>query len=144
MWRKIISNRDPRDTIYSELKKEFSPYFGKANSFGKNVAERHPKFLFGFMVTLMIVSIALSFPAFRHHGPVPQPIAVHKHFSPIQDGFTQIMVTASEIRQTLNLKRLVDSITAKKQLNQADSTLLDSALSQLQRMHNRQTKGARP
>jgi len=144
MWRKITSNRDPRDTIYSELKKEFSPYVGKANSFGRNIAARYPKLLFGFMVALMAVSLVLSFTVLRHRVPARTPVQAQKQSGPIQDGFAQIMVTAGEIRQTLSLKHLVDSITAKKQLNQADSILLDSALSQLQRLHNRQTKFVRP
>ena len=140
MWRKIHSNRDPRDTIYSELKKEFSPYFGKANSAGKNLLGRYPKFFFGCMVTLMAVSLALSFTVFRHHEPVKAQMPTKTQSSPIQDGFTQIMVTAGEIKQTIKLKQLVDSITAKKQLTQADSTSLDSALNQLQRIHNHQNK----
>jgi hypothetical protein len=144
MWRKITSNRDPRDTIYSELKKEFSPYVGKANSFGRTVAERHPKFLFGAMVILIVVSMALSFTVFRHHEPVPHPVLVKKQPSPIQDGFTQILATAGQIKATLKLKNLVDSITAKKQLNLADSIMLDSALSQLQCLHQLPAKRGQP
>jgi hypothetical protein len=144
MWRKITSNRDPRDTIYSELKKEFSPYVGKANDYGRHIAERFPNFLFGIMVALIVLSTALSFTVFRHHHPVRQPAPVTKAQSPIQDGFSQIMETAGKIRQTLRLKNLVDSITAKKQLTSADSTLLDSALDQLQRLHSSQIKRGQP
>jgi hypothetical protein len=92
------------------------------------------------MVTLMLVSLVLSFTIFRHHEPVHPHVSVKKQSNPIQDGFTQIMETAGEIRQTLKLKHMVDSITAKKQLTEADSTALDSALSQLQRIHNHQNK----
>jgi hypothetical protein len=135
MWRKIHSNRDPRDTIYSELKKEFSSYFGKATSMGKSVLDLYPKFFFGGMVLAMLVSIVLCFTVFRH----PEQVTPHPHkqeVSPVQDGFTQIMKATGKIRETLRLKHLVDSISAKKQLSGADSTLLDSGLSQLQRIHN--------
>jgi hypothetical protein len=27
MWKRIHSNRDPRDTLYSEIRKEFGTYF---------------------------------------------------------------------------------------------------------------------
>lgn len=140
MWRKIHSNRDPRDTIYSELKKEFSPYFGKANSAGKNLLGHYPKFFFGCMVTLMLASLVLSFTVFRQHEPVHPHISVKKQSNPIQDGFTQIMETAGEIRKTLKLKHLVDSISTKNHLTPADSTSLDSALTQLQRIHNHQNQ----
>ena len=140
MWRKIHSNRDPRDTIYGELKNEFSPWFGKANSAVKDLLKRYPKFFFGCMVALMVISLALSFTVFRHHGPLHPLPSVQKQSSPLQDGFTQIMETAGKIRQTLKLKHLVDSISAKKQLTQADSISLDSALSQLQRIHIHQNK----
>jgi len=140
MWKKITSNRDPRDTIYSELKKEFSPYFGKANSAGKTLLGRYPKFFFWCMVTLMAVSLALSFTVYRHPRPVPPKTTVQRPSSSIEDGFTQIMATAGAIKQTLKLKHLVDSLTAKKQLTQADSIALDSALSRLQQMHNHQNQ----
>jgi hypothetical protein len=144
MWQKITSSRDPRDTIYSELKKEFSPYVGKANSFGRTIAGRYPKFLFGSMVSLIVVSMALSFTVFRHYEPARPPMLVKKQPSPIQDGFTQILATAGEIKATLKLKNLVDSITAKSQLSLADSIVLDSALSQLQRLHSIPIKKGQP
>ena len=37
MCKRLHSNRDPRDTVYSELKKEFSPYFGKADKVQGNL-----------------------------------------------------------------------------------------------------------
>jgi hypothetical protein len=135
MWRKIHSNRDPRDTVYKELRKEFSPYFVKADSMGKSVLERYPKFFFGGMILVMLVSMVLSFTVFRHHEPVHQPIK-KQQINPVQDGFGQIMQVTGKIRETLRLKHLVDSISAKKQLSPADSTALDSALNQLQRIKN--------
>ena len=46
------------------------------------------------------------------------------------------MQVTGKIRETLRLKHLVDSISAKKQLSPADSTALDSALNELQRIKN--------
>jgi hypothetical protein len=133
MWRKIHSNRDPRDTVYSELKKEFNPYFGKVDNLGKTVLNRYPKFFFGAMVLVMLVSMVLSFTVFRHQKPV-HPDTQKQQINPVQDGFGQIMQVTGKIRETLRLKHLVDSISAKKQLSPADSTALDSALNQLQRI----------
>ena len=133
MWKRIHSNRDPRDTLYSEIKKEFRPYFEKAGEGGRNVLARHPRFFFGGMVLALLVSMILAFTLSRHPEPVRRPVT-KQQVSPVQDGFSQILQTANRIRETLRLKRLVDSITAKKQLSAADSTVLDSALNQLQRI----------
>jgi hypothetical protein len=135
MWKKIHSNRDPRDTIYSELQKEFSMYFEKAHAAGKSVLTRYPKFFFGGMVAVMLVSMALSFTLFRHPGAIKTSRSPQK-VSPVQDGFSQILQATGKIRETLRLKHLVDSISAKKGLSGADSILLDSALNQLQRIHS--------
>jgi hypothetical protein len=135
MWKKIHSNRDPRDTLYSELQKEFSVYFGRAGHLGKSFLGRYPRFFFGGMVLLILVSMVLSFTLFRH--PVPAPVeAQKKTINPVQDGFSQIMRATGKIRETLRLKHFVDSISAKKQLSSSDSTMLDSALNQLQRIHS--------
>jgi len=134
MWRRIHSNRDPRDTLYRELRKEFNRYFGKAGSLCSSVLGRHPKFFFWGMVLLMLVSAVLSFTLFRRAGPV-QHTAVQQKINPVQDGFSQILQTAGKIRETLKLKHLVDSISAKKQLTGTDSTLLDSALDRLQQVN---------
>jgi len=135
MWKKIHSNRDPRDTIYSELKKEFSTYFGKANSMCRFVLGRYPKFFFGGMILAMLVSMVLSFTLF-HHPETAHPRAGLQKVNPVQDGFSQILQATDKIRETLRLKHLVDSISTKKQLSGTDSTLLDSALNRLQRIHS--------
>ena len=138
MWKKIHSNRDPRDTVYSELKKEFSVYFGKANSAGTSVLKRYPKFFFGGMVSVMLVSMVLSLTIFRHRE-IPHKSVVQQKVNPVQEGFSEILQATGKIRETLRLKHLVDSISAKKTLSPADSILLDSALNELQRIHS-QTK----
>ena len=135
MWRKIHSKRDPSDTLYSELRKEFGGRFKKLNTLAGKAADSYPRFLFGCMVVLMAVSLILSFTLFRHpepEKPSPQKVRV----SPVEDGFGQIMQATGKIRETIRLKHLVDSITSKKQLSAADTTALDSALSRLQQIHH--------
>ncbi|PAW95445.1 hypothetical protein CKK33_18845 [Mucilaginibacter sp. MD40] len=133
MWKRIHSNRDPRDTLYSEIQKEFSSYFTVAGNAFKNLASAYPKFLFGCMIFLMALSIVLSFTIFRHPDK-KQPAEVKK-VSPVEDGFSQILQAAGNIRATMQLKQMVDSLTAKKQLSGRDSILLDSALSRLAKIH---------
>jgi len=140
MWRRIISNRDPRDTIFTEIRKEFNPYFGKAGQFSNSVISRYPKLLFGTMIAMLVMSLGLRLTVFRHPRVVKTAVSAHRNASPIQDGFSQIMLTAGQIRQTLALKHLVDSITAKKFLSRQDSVMLDTALSRLQQIHDHREK----
>lgn len=133
MWKRIHSNRDPRDTLYSEIHKEFNGYFNKAGAGCKRLGTAYPKFFFGSMVVLMSISLVLSFTVFRH--PEPKKITVTRQVNPVADGFDQILLATGNIRETIKLKKLVDSLTAKKQLSAADSTLLDSALDRLSKIH---------
>jgi hypothetical protein len=129
MWKRIHSNRDPRNTLYSEISKEFGTYFTIAGDAVRRLASAYPKFLFGCMVFLMALSIVLSFTIFRH--PAKNTAAISKRLSPVDDGFNQIMKATGNIRASLQLKQLVDSLTAKQELSARDSIMLDSALNRL-------------
>jgi hypothetical protein len=134
MWRKIRSNRDPRDTLYSELQKEFKPWFTKARRCFSAALSDYPRFFFSGMVILLLVSMVLSFTVFRY----PENIAIvpeKKHPNVVEDGFSRIMQAAGQLKETLKLKTIVDSLAARKNLTQADSLMLDSALSRLQQIH---------
>ncbi|MGY4539965.1 hypothetical protein ACVW0P_004406 [Mucilaginibacter sp. UYNi724] len=135
MWRKIHSNRDPRDTLFSEIKKEFQPYFTKAAGRFRLAATNYPRLFFGGMIVALLISIALSFTVFRQSEKVVA-VMVKPHGNPATDGFEQIMQATGKLRETIRLKRLVDSLTAKKQLSNADTLLLDSALDRLQQIHH--------
>ncbi len=134
MWKRIHSNRDPRDTLYSEIHKEFSSYFAIAGNAAKRLASAYPKFLLGCMIFLMALSFVLSFTVFRK--PEKANITVVKKVNPVEDGFSQILLATGNIRETMKLKKLVDSLTAKRQLSAEDSTLLDSALNRLSKIHH--------
>lgn len=134
MWRKIHSNRDPRDTLYSEVRKEFGTYFSVAGNFSKRLLNAHPKIILGLMIALMVASAALSFTVFRH----PEPKAMHaeKPVNPVGDGFSKILQTAAKIKEGLRLKKLIDSLSARNQLSSADSVLLENALDSLQQIQH--------
>ena len=132
MWKKIHSNRDPRDTLYREMRKEFATYFNSAGDTFRRIATAYPRFLFGSMILLLLVSFVLSFTVFHHPDESATPTI--KKVSPIEDGFNQIMKTTGNIRETIRLKKLVDSLTAKKNLTAGDSVLLGSALDRLSQM----------
>lgn len=133
MWKRIPFNRDPKDTLYSELRKEFDKYFVTAGSIGKRLAGTYPRFFFGCMVILIVLSLVLSFTLFRHPGQ--KQISVVEKVNPVRDGFKRIIQATGKIRETIALKKLVDSLTVKRELSQEDSALLDSALDDLSKIH---------
>src|ERR1700722_1900439 len=127
MFRKIRSNRDPRDTVLSELKREFSPYIGKACSLLKNAASRHSTFIFWIMVVNIALSAILSFTVFRHResaATVKKPVKI---LSPVSSGIDGIMETSRALSEMLRLKKAIDSLSGKKQLSAQDSARLEQA-----------------
>lgn len=130
MWKRIHSNRDPRDTLYSEIRREFGTYFILAGNSGMRLLNKYPKFFYATMIVFLLASATLSFTLFRNRE---KPVAtVTKKVNPVQDGFSQILAATRRIRETLDLKKVVDSLSRKKQLNARDSVTLDSALDRLQ------------
>ena len=134
MFKKIHSDRDPRDTVISEVKKEFRPYFNKAGRGLKGAAERYPKFLFWMMVINITMSAILCFTVFRHReqSKNAQPLKVA---APITDGFDRIISAGAALRETIRLKKQVDSLSKKSGLTQADSAALLKDLDSLQHIH---------
>jgi len=133
MFKKIHSNRDPRDTLYSELKKEFSVYLDKGNAGFKSLVSGYPRFVFGLMIALLVASIILAV-ALRHNMWPKNRIAAAPNNRPlsINDGFDNIIAAGAALKQTIRLKRQVDSLTAKKTLTKTDSLILMRDLDSLQ------------
>ena len=133
MFRKLHSNRDPRDTLLSEINKEFRPYVRKAGPGLKSIINNHPRFLFTMMVINIVLSAVLSFTVFRHQAPPPK--VVKPQANPVSTGFDQIMRTGEKLKRSIALKRQIDSLTAKKQLSAADSLALEKALDTIQKLN---------
>jgi hypothetical protein len=133
MLKKIHSNRDPRDTLYSEVVKEFSAYFTIAGNSFKRCLGSYPKFFYGLMIVLLITSLLLSFTVFRQPEKVT-PVQ-KKAINPVGEGFDRILRASEQLRETITLKRLVDSISSKKLLTGKDSIALDSALDRLREIN---------
>jgi hypothetical protein len=133
MFRKIHSNRDPGHTLFSELAKELNPYFLGAGQWLRGFAGRYPQILFAVMVLAILVSLALSFTVLRAREPGPGNPAKGMLY-PVGAGFSQILQAGSELRETLALKRQVDSIAGKKTLSAHDSLVLEKALDRLRQI----------
>lgn len=131
MFRKIHSNRDPRDTLFRELKKEFSAYTDKGNRLSQQLAAKYPRFLFGLMTALLLVSAVLA--VWLHPGMVPpEKTNPRSQSTVLNGGFERILAAGAALGQTIRLRRQVDSITAKKVLTKSDSITLVRDLDSLQ------------
>jgi hypothetical protein len=135
MWRKIHSNRDPKDTLYSEIYREFGTYFNAAGQVFKQVVDAHPKIFLGLMIFLMVSSAVLSFTVFRHPDTTTT-VRVEKMVNPVGDGFSTIRQTANKIKEGMRLKKVVDSLSSREKLSSADSTALENALDSLQQLQH--------
>lgn len=135
MFRKIRSNRDPRDTVFTELKKELRPYVGKLNRGAKQTAVRYPKVLFWFMVINLVLSAALSFTVFRHRRTTAATRKPVKVLAPVTGGFDRILQAGEAISEMMRLRKQIDSLSAKKKLAPADSVFLDSALTRFNQLN---------
>ena len=131
MFRKIHSNRDPRDTLYSELKKEFSVYADKSSRFSQQLAGKYPRFLFGLMSALLLLSAVLAVWLHPKNVPPEKPKA-RPQTEVLTSGFDHILSAGAALNTTIHLRRQVDSITAKKVLTKADSITLVRDLDSLQ------------
>lgn len=133
MFKRIHSNRDPRDTLYSELKKEFSVYVDKGNGAFKRLACAYPRFIFGLMIALLVASLILAIALHRNMLPEDQVTKTQKARPvPVGEGFDNIMAAGAALKQTIRLRRQVDSITAKRTLSKPDSITLLRDLDSLQ------------
>jgi hypothetical protein len=131
MFKRITSTRDPRDTLYSELKKEFSVYADKGSRFSQALAAKYPRSLFGLMTALLLTSAVLA--VWLHLKMVPPEKVKQKPQSEmLNSSFDHILAAGAALKATIHLRRQVDSITAKKVLNLADSITLARDLDSLQ------------
>ncbi|WP_214070040.1 hypothetical protein [Mucilaginibacter sp. dw_454] len=134
MFRKIHSNRDPKATLYSELKREFSPYFESAGAKTQLALQKNPKPFFWGMLALLLLSAVLSFTIFRKPATPQRKVGVVKPVSRkkvLDDGFERILATGAALKRTLQIKSEVTGLLAKGKLNHADSLALEGALDSL-------------
>jgi hypothetical protein len=134
MFRKIHSNRNPQNTLLSELRTQFSPQIERCSKKITQKMKNHPKLIFRTMIICMFLSAGLSFTFFRNKDQVVKKPKVNV----ITDGFEQITTTANAIQQTISLKQQIDSLSAKRALTNQDSATLERDLDQLRQLQQKQ------
>lgn len=150
MFKKIRSNRDPKHTIFSELKNEFGAYFRIEVIRFKILLRKYPKQAFAIMVILMSLSILLSFILVTDKAPstIVPPLSITKktpsnvrngtydEHSQIDQSFNTILQLGANLKATYSIKKEIDSIMAKPSLTKIDSIALEKALDKLQHINN--------
>ena len=135
MFRKIHSNRDPKATLYSEIKREFGPYLQKANDKTFQTIQAYPKPTFWGMLLLLLVSAVLSFTIFRKPPAVERKDKVATNAPArkpaMDDGFERILSTGAALKRTLQLRNKIEVLISKGKLDHADSLELENTLDSL-------------
>lgn len=128
MFRKIHSNRDPTDTLFSALGKEFDVYLSAAKARVQAFLMAYPKPVFGFMVICILVSAMLTLTVFRSVKPKKTAPVRTVAVSSAGQGFSQILSTADALRESLQIRQEISALIAKDSLTAADSLRLEKAL----------------
>lgn len=131
MFKKIISNRDPEKTVWSELNNEFSPYVSKADSGFRAFISAYPKAIFFGMVGLIILSIVLSFTLFRNtNDPFLQKTSAA--IDVVREPPTNDVIQGVQLLQSmLSTRKTIDDLLSKDVLSGKDSVDLENAIEQL-------------
>jgi hypothetical protein len=127
MFRKIHSKRDPNDTLFSALGKEFAVYLNVVKVRFQAFLKAYPNWIFGFMVMSILSSIVYTLTVSKRAKPRSN-ITVKKVTEPAGQGFSQILSTADALRESLHIKREISALIAKDSLTSTDSLLLKNAL----------------
>ena len=130
MFRKIHSNRDPQVTVFKEIRKEFAPYFDKAQTGFRRMTQHYPRFLFVMMVINITLSAILVTTVCKRKGDPPKQKTIQV-VSPVASGFDRIREAGDALRATIRLKHGIDSLTHQKSLSKADSIALMNDLDSL-------------
>ncbi len=135
MWKRIRSERDPRDTIFSELRKAFGCQLDEWSERAKQHLSERPRATFLIMAMTLILSFPISI--FLLHETPPQQNASKRLTRPTPNSIGQLWRTTGQLAEAIQLKAQIDSICAKKVLTPADSVTLIKALDQLQHLDHR-------
>jgi len=126
MFKRIHSEK-ARPAIVPELKKEFGKYFSGINNRVERLFAKHPRQVFGLMITCILISAVLAFTVMRKK---PERFAALKF--PAGSSSPSILQTGNMLRDVLALQNQINTILHKDSLNAADSLSLRQAFRQLE------------
>ncbi|CDT00908.1 conserved hypothetical protein [Sphingobacterium sp. PM2-P1-29] len=121
MFRKITSNRNPKNTIWSEIHNEFSRYTNKLGNFLQFILGRYPNAIFCFMIAVIVISLAWVF--FARKEPVKKQ-NLNVADNPISNSMGQIFGSISDLKEIIELQAIMDVLSKKEKLEVQDSLIL--------------------
>jgi len=133
MFRKIHSNRDPRDTVFVALRQEFAACFNFLQSKSLLLLRSYPRIAFIGMLLFMCASLLLTLTVYKPEQKGSR-VSVVDALKPAQDGIGQVMNQAEAIREHLRLKQEITMLIAKDSLSTSDSADLELAIERLHQL----------
>ena len=136
MFKKLHSNRNPKDTLSSQIKKEFSVYFERTEQYISAYLIKYPSQIFKGMIAVMLVSIVVSFSLSRSNKNISSNTSTFFEAPTAgTNSINQLMETGSAIKETIVLKREIESIISRKILSKTDTSKLKLALDRLESLN---------
>jgi len=133
MFKKIHSKRNPKDTLFTEIRKEFAVYIDRISSNIVYFLTKHPDLTYFMMLLFLGASMILSFTVFRNKEPKPE-VSSNVIVSPISNGFSRILETGAALKESIQLKEQIEFLIAKDTLSKADSLFLGKAIDRLHQL----------
>lgn len=143
MFRKIHSNRDPKDTLFSELQKEFAVYLDRIAFSITGFLKMNPNLVYTLMLLFLAASMVLSFTILRHREQQPG-VSANVMVNPVSDGFGRILETGTALKESIRLKAQIETLIAKDTLTKADSLYLGKAIDRLHQLSIPYEKSTQP
>lgn len=133
MFRKIHSNRNPEDTLLTEIRKEFAVYIDSISGAIVYFLKKNPNLVYTLMLLFLGASMVLSFTVLRDKK---QKLTVSKNvlLNPAPNGFSRILQTAAALKESIQLKAQIELLIAKDTLSKADSLFLIKAIDSLHQL----------
>jgi hypothetical protein len=141
MFKKIHSNRQPENTLYSSIKTEFAPAFDKTDNKFQSLLGMYPKTIFISMIFLMVVSGILSFTLFRNNPSssnkgmltINKGNAKEREIKQKTDsGMAGIMLITQKLMAGIRLKQKIEGLIKQPKLSHQDSASLLIAIDSLE------------
>jgi predicted PurR-regulated permease PerM len=134
MFRKIHSNRNPQDTLFTELRKTFAVYFNRVDLWFRSTCLSYPRQVYSAMVILLVFSIILSFTVFPGKPVVEKPPPLKSISAELPSGFGQITQKALALQESMQLQQQIESLISRDSLSAQDSISLEKMVGRLQQL----------
>lgn len=155
MFKKTSSDKD-QPNFLTEIKKEFGGHFALFNLRFKTICEKYPKQIFIGMVSMILVSLILSFTVIvpmEKRRLAAEVIASQKRVSEKNlrglksipgERLNDVIAGIGRMKEAIIIKQRVDAMLLKKHLTATDSSSLNTLLDSLKLNESELNKKYKP